>query len=139
VGGYFGARLAQAGEDVSFVARGRHLEAIRSKGLRIRSPLGDATLQVAATDRVASLEPADVVLFAVKLWDTEEAAEQLRPVVGGSTVVIPFQNGVQSIERIAAVLAPANVAGGVAQIAAVIGEPGTIVHTGTMAALRYGA
>lgn len=139
VGGYFGARLAQAGSDVAFIARGRHLAAIREKGLSVRSALGDMTLKVEASDDPASVGIADVVLFAVKLWDTEAAAAQLRPVIGESTLVIPFQNGVDSIARISAVLGARHVAGGTAQIAAVIGEPGTIVHTGALSALRFGA
>ena len=100
VGGYFGARLAQAGHEVSFIARGKHLEAIRAKGLAIRSPLGDATLKVNASENPADLGEADIVLFAVKLWDTESAAERIRPLVEQGGVVIPFQNGVESIARI---------------------------------------
>src|SRR4051812_37415615 len=82
VGGYFGARLQQAGHDVTFFARGRHLEAIRSNGLRIESPHGDALLKVRVLEEPREAGVVDVVLFAVKLWDTEAAAEQLRPVVG---------------------------------------------------------
>jgi 2-dehydropantoate 2-reductase len=139
VGGYFGARLAQAGQDVAFIARGKHLAAIRDRGLTIKSSLGGANLKVTATDNASSLGSADIVIFTVKLWDTESAAEQLRPVIGERTVVLPFQNGVDSIARIGAVLGKRHAAGGVAQIAAVIGEPGVIVHTGTMQVLRYGA
>jgi 2-dehydropantoate 2-reductase len=139
VGGYFGARLAQTGEDVAFVARGRHLAAMRERGLTIRSTAGDATVKVVATEDPATLGHADLILFAVKLWDTEPAARLLRPLIGPSTVVVPFQNGVDSVARIGAVLGAEHVAGGAAQIAAVIAEPGTVVHTGTMALLRFGA
>jgi 2-dehydropantoate 2-reductase len=140
VGGYFGARLAQAGNDVAFVARGRHLAAIREKGLEVNSALGDVHLaRPAATDDPAALAPADVVLFAVKLWDTEAAAEAVRPLVAGGGVVIPFQNGVDSIDRVGAVLGAQRAMGGVAYIAATIAEPGVIAHTGTMARLRFGA
>ena len=138
VGGYFGARLAQAGHEVSFVARGRHLDAIRAKGLVLQSPLGDATVRVRAAQDPAELWPADVILFAVKLWDTEAAAEQLRPLVQGGAYVVPFQNGVESIERVGKVLGPEHVLGGAAYIAGRIGEPGVIVQTGTMARLRFG-
>jgi 2-dehydropantoate 2-reductase len=138
VGGYFGGRLAQAGHDVGFVARGKHLEAIRAKGLALKSPLGDATLKVKATDKPAELGAAEVVLFAVKLWDTESAAQAIRPLVEKGGVVIPFQNGVESIERIAGVLGPERVMGGAAYIAGRIGEPGVIVQTGQMARLRFG-
>jgi 2-dehydropantoate 2-reductase len=140
VGGYFGARLAQAGHDVAFVARGRHLAAMRERGLAVRSANGDVHLaSPRASDDASSLGAADVVMFAVKLWDTEAAAAQCAPLVRDGGVVIPFQNGVESVERIGAVLGADRVAGGVAQIAATIGEPGVIVHTGTMARLRVGA
>ena len=138
VGGYFGARLAQAGHDVSFLARGRHLEAMKAKGLTLKSPRGDATIRVKASDTPAELGDADVVLFAVKLWDTESAAEQVRPLVARGGVVIPFQNGVESIARIGKVLGAEHVMGGAAYIAGRIAEPGTIVQTGPIARLRFG-
>jgi 2-dehydropantoate 2-reductase len=139
VGGYFGARLAQAGHDVAFVARGRHLEAIRARGLTIASALGDAQLRSpVVTDDPSTLAPADVVLFAVKLWDTETAAAQLAPVVAHGGVIVPFQNGVESIDRIAAAAGAEHAMGGVAYIAATIREPGVIAHTGTMARLVFG-
>ena len=95
VGGYFGARLAGGGQDVSFVARGRQLDALRRNGLRVQSPLGDVHLpDVVATDDPADLDPVDVVLFGVKLWDTEQAAAQLKPVLGEGAAVVSFQNGV---------------------------------------------
>jgi 2-dehydropantoate 2-reductase len=139
VGGYFGARLAQAGNDVAFIARGAHLAAMRARGLVVKSANGDVHLaRPAVTDDPATLPPADVVLFAVKLWDTESAAAQVRPLVAGGGVIVPFQNGVESVERIAAVVGAERVMGGVAQIAATIAEPGVIAHTGTMARLRFG-
>ena len=139
VGGYFGARLAQAGNDVAFIARGAHLAAMRARGLVVKSAQGDVHLaRPVVTDDPASLPAADVVLFAVKLWDTESAAARVRPLVAGGGVIVPFQNGVESIERIAAVVGPEPVMGGVAQIAATIAEPGVIAHTGTMARLRFG-
>jgi 2-dehydropantoate 2-reductase len=140
VGGYFGARLAQAGHEVTFVARGRHLAAMRERGLVVRSAAGAVHLpRPAVTDDPAALPPAAVVLFAVKLWDTEDAAEAMRPLVARGGVVVPFQNGVGSVERIGAVVGAERVLGGVAQIAATIAEPGVINHTGTMARLRFGA
>jgi 2-dehydropantoate 2-reductase len=140
VGGYFGARLAQAGHDVAFVARGRHLAAMRERGLTVSSALGDVHLpSAAATDDPAALAPVDIVLFAVKLWDTESAAAAIRPLVAHGGVVVPFQNGVGSVERIGAIVGAERVLGGVAQIAATIAEPGVIGHTGTMARLRFGA
>jgi 2-dehydropantoate 2-reductase len=139
VGGYFGAKLAQGGHDVAFVARGRHLSAMRERGLTVRSATGDVRLPApVGTDDPATLGRADVVLFAVKLWDTEEAAQAVRPLVAGGGVVVPFQNGVGSVERIGAIVGAERVMGGVAQIAATIAEPGVIAHTGTMARLRFG-
>jgi 2-dehydropantoate 2-reductase len=139
VGGYFGARLAQAGHDVAFVARGAHLAAMRERGLTVRSALGDVHLpSPVATDDPAALSPVDIVLFAVKLWDTEPAAQAIRPLIANGGVVVPFQNGVDSVERIGAIVGAERVMGGVAQIAATIAEPGVIGHTGTMARLRFG-
>src|ERR1700758_4598078 len=95
VGGYFGARLAQAGHEVAFVARGRQLEAMRAGGLRVQSPLGDLHLpHVNVTDEPARIGAVDVVLFTVKLWDTMEAAEAVKPLLGENTAVASFQNGV---------------------------------------------
>ena len=136
VGGYFGARLQQAGNEVAFVARGAHLDALKKNGLRLSSPLGDAQLEVQAIEDPAQVAAADVVLFAVKLWDTESAAERLRPAMGPATVVIPFQNGVESIGQLARVLGDAAVMGGAAYIAARIAEPGVIAQTGEFARLR---
>ncbi len=139
VGGYFGARLAQAGHEVAFVARGRHLAAIRERGLVVKSAAGDIHVANAvATDDPKSLGGFDVVLFAVKLWDTEIAAAAIRPLLAGGGVVIPFQNGVESIERIGAIVGAAQVMGGAAYIAATIAAPGVIVHTGQMVRLRFG-
>jgi 2-dehydropantoate 2-reductase len=139
VGGYFGARLAAAGHDVSFIARGALLEAIRAKGLKIESPLGDLHLTDAkATSDPREVGPVDVVLFAVKLWDTEKAAEQARPLVGPSTRVITLQNGVDSVERIAPILGADKVVGGSAYIATVMKEPGVISHTSPFARMRCG-
>lgn len=140
VGGYFGARLAHAGNDVVFVARGRHLEAMRARGLRVTSALGDVHLpRPTVDDDPARLGVCDVVLFAVKLWDTEAAAAALRPLLGPDSVVVPFQNGVESVARVGAIVGAAHVMGGVAYIAAKIAEPGLIEHTGTMARLQFGA
>ncbi len=130
VGGYFGARLAASGTDVTFIARGAHLEAMRTRGLRLESPKGDLHLpHVEAVASPADLGPVDVVLFAVKMYDAEAAASTLAPLVGPDTVVIPFQNGVESVQILSRHLPAANVAGGVAYITAVITEPGVIRHT----------
>ena len=139
VGGYFGGRLAAAGEDVSFIARGAHLRAMREHGLRIVSALGDATVAPCqASDDPAAIGPVDLVLFTVKLYDTEAAAEAIRPLIGPDTGVVTFQNGITGPEVLADKLGAAHVLGGVAKIAAVIAEPGVIRHTGTMAELVFG-
>jgi 2-dehydropantoate 2-reductase len=138
VGGYFGARLQQAGHDVTFFARGRHLEAIRSSGLRIESPHGDVLLKVRVLEDPREAGVVDVALFAVKLWDTEAAAEKLRPVVGPGTAIIPFQNGVESIARLRKVFPEKAVLGGSAYIATRVKAPGVIEHTGEMSRLQFG-
>lgn len=139
VGGYFGGRLAAAGHDVSFIARGAQLEAIRNNGLKIESPLGNLHLDKArATADPKEVGPVDVVLFAVKLWDTEIAAELAKPMVGPQTRVITFQNGVDSAERMAPILGADKVVGGSAYIASVIGAPGVISHTSQFAKMVCG-
>lgn len=139
VGGYFGGRLAAAGHDVSFIARGAQLEAIRNNGLKIESPLGNLHLDKArATADPKEVGPVDVVLFAVKLWDTEIAAELAKPMVGPQTRVITFQNGVDSVERMAPILGADKVVGGSAYIASVIGAPGVISHTSQFAKMVCG-
>ena len=140
VGGYFGARLAQAGNDVVFVARGAHLAAMRAGGLRIESATGDLVLQrVDATDDPASIAPVEIVMFCVKLWDVEQSAAEIVPLVARGGVVIPFQNGIDAVDIVTRAVGPSHVLGGVAYIAASIKAPGVIAHVGTMARLRVGA
>ena len=139
VGGYFGARLAAAGHDVFFIARGAHRDAIAKSGLTIESLLGDLHLpKPNVTDDPAKVGPVDIVLFAVKLWDTEKAAEQARPLIGENTRVITLQNGVDSVERIAPILGIEQTIGGLASISASIVAPGVIKHTSQPAKLRFG-
>jgi 2-dehydropantoate 2-reductase len=139
VGGYLGARLAASGQDVTFLARGAHLAAIRAHGLALRSALGDVLIRPAeASDDPAAVGPVEIVIFAVKLYDTEAAAAAARPLVGPHTGVLTLQNGVDSTETLGRVLGPAHVIGGVAHIAAVIEQPGVIRHTGTMARFVLG-
>ena len=138
VGGYFGGRLAAAGADVTFIARGAHLLALRTHGLRLESPKGHLHMpQVSATDDASTVGPVDVVLFAVKLYDTESATRLLPPLIGADTVVVPLQNGVDGVETVAARVGRPHVAGGVAYVAAVVSEPGVIRHT-TMDHLLFG-
>ncbi len=139
VGGYFGGRLAEAGEEVVFIARGPHLEALRQHGLRIDSALGDVTIDpIQNAADPAEVGVVDLVIFAVKLYDTEAAAAALRPLLGPATGVVTLQNGIDGMTVLTRVLGAAHVIGGVAQIAAVIGAPGTIEHTGTMARVAFG-
>ena len=139
VGGYFGARLAQSSADVTFIARGAHGAAIREKGLRVFSPNGDVLVHPAkAVSDPGMIGKVDVVMFCVKLWDVDTAAEACKPLIGPDTAVICFQNGVDAEERVAAVLGGRCAVGGVAAIAALIEEPGVIRHMGTMAWLKYG-
>lgn len=139
VGGYFGARLQQAGHEVAFIARGRHLAAIRQNGLTVQSPLGNANLKVKVHERPEEIGPVDVVLFAVKLWDTPAAAESIRPLLAGGGLVIPFQNGVESVDMLRKVFGERPVMGGSAYIASRISAPGVIEHIGQMCRLQFGA
>ncbi|HSC00572.1 MAG TPA: 2-dehydropantoate 2-reductase [Burkholderiaceae bacterium] len=140
IGGYFGARLLAAGEHVSFVARGRHAQAMRERGLRVKSPLGDAQVAVPSiSDDPAALPKADLVVFAVKMPDAESAAARLGPLLKPGTVVLPLQNGVEIVDVLTAALGAAPVALGAAYIPAKIAEPGVIEHAGGFASLRFGA
>ena len=139
VGGYFGARLADAGADVAFVARGDHLAAMRDGGLRVFSPLGDIHVaSVTATDDPAGIGPVDVVLFAVKLYDVEAAGAAMAPLIGADTVVVSLQNGVDAEERLAPIVGERHVMGGIAYIFAAIEEPGVVRHGGAMARIVLG-
>jgi 2-dehydropantoate 2-reductase len=139
VGGYFGARLAAAGNDVTFVARGAHFEAMRSHGLRVVSPLGDVSLpEVEVVDRVAQIKHADFVFLTVKLWDTQQAVPELVPLAERGAAVISFQNGVQKDEVLLKVLPKPSVMGGVSYISGAIQEPGVIRHLGPIQDLVFG-
>jgi 2-dehydropantoate 2-reductase len=129
-GGYFGAKLARAGEDVTFVARGAHLAAIREHGLRVQSAIeGEWTVRTPVVERVEGLPLADLILFCVKSFDTESAGEVIRPLIGPRTGVLSIQNGVDNEERLLRILGAGHVMGGVAQVFATIEEPGMIRHT----------
>jgi 2-dehydropantoate 2-reductase len=139
VGGYFGARMAAAGHDVFFIARGANLAAIEKNGLKIDSVHGDLHLaKVNVTDDPRNVGPVDIVLFAVKLWDTEQAAEQTQPLVGPNSRVITLQNGVDSVERVTPILGAERTVGGAAYIASVIASPGVIKQTSSFATMRFG-
>lgn len=138
VGGYFGGRLAQAGADVHLIARGEHLAALRSTGLRVRSVLGDFELRMPATQDPAAIGTCDFVLFCVKSFDTEKAAAHLSPMIGEDTAVISLQNGIDNEEKIAARVGQQHVMGGVAYIFSTVGDPGVIEHSGGPSRFSFG-
>ena len=136
VGGVFGARLAKGGADVTFVARGAHLEAMRKDGLRIEGGADPIALpKVNATDDPASVGRVDMILFAVKLWDTESAARSLLPCIGPDTGLISFQNGVQKDDMLRPIVGDTALIGGTSYVSAAITAPGVITQTGTMQGL----
>jgi 2-dehydropantoate 2-reductase len=130
VGGYFGGRLALAGQEVFLIARGEHLDAIRREGLRVRSVAGDFEVRTPASDDPADVGPVDCVLFCVKSYETEAAAAPLGPLLRDDTAVVSLQNGVDNEDILARVLGGQHVVGGVAFIFSAIAEPGVIVQTG---------
>lgn len=140
VGGFFGGRLAHKGYDVHFVARGAHLEAMRRDGLRIESEAhGDIHVpKVDATDDPAAIGPVDLVVLSVKLWDTEDAARAIAPLVGPRTGVLSLQNGVVKDDILRRALPATNVMGGVGYVASCISRPGVIHQTGTMQRIVLG-
>jgi 2-dehydropantoate 2-reductase len=138
LGGYFGARLARGGADVHFVARGAHLQAMREHGLRIEGPEPMHLEQVQVTDRPADIGVADVVMLCVKLWDTQQAIEQMRPLVGPDTLIVSFQNGVLKDQYLRAAFDERQLLGGVGYVATTIAAPGVIRQTGPMQRLVFG-
>src|SRR5258706_4329994 len=138
-GGYFGARLAMGGADVRFLARGYHLAAMRANGLAIEGgPEKICANPVIASDNPADLGVADFVLLAVKLWDTEMVLDQIKPMVGPSTTLISFQNGVLKDNALRNAYGPAQIMGGVGYVATTIDRPGVIRQTGPMERLVFG-
>lgn len=139
VGGYFGAKLVRAGHDVTFLARGAHLKALRERGLEIQSPQGDFLVPVRVEEDAASVGPVDVVLLAVKTYDNATALPMVRTLMGvsgprgsnGLPVVLPLQNGVDSPGQLAALVGESSVLGGFAYISTAVARPGVIVQTGT--------
>lgn len=138
VGGYYGARLARAGHTVTFIARGAHLAAIRARGLEIRSPLGDFVANAAAEENTHRIGPVAVVIVAVKAYDNATALPMLGPLLGGDTVVLTLQNGVDSAAEVASVAGERRVLGGTTYIATALESPGVIVQTGTHRRVVFG-
>lgn len=139
VGGYFGGRLAQAGEEVVFLARGAHLRALQSDGLRVASVAGDFEVRPArTTDDPRSVGPVDVILLGVKSWQVSLAAGTLRPLLGEDTFVVPLQNGIEAPARLVEVLGPEPVVGGLCRILSRVAAPGRIEHTGIDPYVAFG-
>jgi 2-dehydropantoate 2-reductase len=139
VGGYYGARLARSGQDVTFVARGAHLDAIRARGLEVRSPaLGGFTVSAAAEEDTSKIGPVDVVILAVKTYDNPGALPRILPMLGPSTTVLTLQNGVDSVAEVSAVVGERPVVGGTTYIATALSEPGVIEQTGTHRRIVFG-
>jgi 2-dehydropantoate 2-reductase len=139
VGGYFGAKLARNGLDVTFIARGAHLEAIRRDGLQVQSAkLGDFTVHAPAHDDPSRVGPVDVVLFAVKAYDNASALTLLPPLMGPQTAVLTLQNGVDSVDEVAAVVGDSHVLGGTTYVATALETPGVIVQTGVHRSILFG-
>jgi 2-dehydropantoate 2-reductase len=131
VGGYFGGRLARAGEEVTFIARGAHLHAIRTTGLRVDSRDGEFVIYPArATDDVSEVGETDLVILGVKAWQVPEAARAIKPIVASNTTVLPLQNGVEAVPQLVAELGAQNVIGGLCRIVSFVVEPGHIRHAG---------
>jgi 2-dehydropantoate 2-reductase len=139
IGGPLGASLAQAGDDVTFIARGAHLDAIRRNGFRVEGERGTIHIHPAnATANPGEIGVVDLVLFCVKLWDVEAAGQAIRPIVGTDTTVIPLQNGIDAAERLAAILGPSAVMGGVAMVGGNIEAPSVIRQTAPMQRIIFG-
>jgi 2-dehydropantoate 2-reductase len=138
-GGYFGAQLAKAGEDVTFIARGAHLLAISEHGLIVETPTGEVKIQPAkATDRISEIGPVDLILLGVKAWQVKEAATTMAPMVGPETLVVPLQNGVEAADELAAVLGAGPVLGGLCGTFSWVAGPGRIRNIGSNNFIRFG-
>jgi 2-dehydropantoate 2-reductase len=139
VGAYFGGRLAQIGQDVTFIARNENLSAMRSKGLKVGSIAGDFSIErVQVTNKPAEVGNVDYVLCCVKAWQVTAAARAMQPMVGPDTLIVPLQNGVEAPDQIASILDPANVLGGLCAIVAFQASPGHIKHSGGAPLIRFG-
>jgi len=128
VGGYFGGKLAQAGNDVTFIARGKHLQAIKNNGLQVKSIQGDFKIHPKVTDDVASIKHPDLVILGVKSWQVEDVAVQLKPIIGEKTMVLPLQNGADNADKLREVLPHKNVLAGLCKIVSRVESPGIIDH-----------
>jgi len=138
LGGYFGARLSDGGADVHFIARGAHLQAMRIQGLRVEGPTTLHIPRVNATDDPSEIGAVDVVMLCVKLWDTDTALQQIRPLIGPGTTIISFQNGVLKDQYLRAAYDESQIMGGCRLVATTIDRPGVIRQTGPMQRMIFG-
>jgi 2-dehydropantoate 2-reductase len=139
VGGYFGAKLAQAGFNVTFLARGKHLDVMRSKGLKVKSILGDFYLErVNATENIEEIGTVDLIILGVKAWQIKEVREQLKAIVKENTIILPLQNGVSAVDELADVINKSHIVGGLCRIISKIEEPGVINHFGVTPTIVFG-
>ena len=139
VGGYYGGRLAHAGQDITFIARGEHLTAIRETGLRVDSIQGDFLVQPAkATDDPGSIGTADLVVIAVKAWQLDDVIEQMRPLVGEQTIILPLLNGMEHMDKLLSAFDRKNILGGLCRISAHVAAPGYIRHVGVQPYIAFG-
>ena len=139
VGGYYGGRLAHAGQDITFIARGEHLTAIRETGLRVDSIQGDFLVHPAkATDDPGSIGTADLVVIAVKAWQLDDVIEQMRPLVGEQTIILPLLNGMEHMDKLLSAFDRKNILGGLCRISAHVAAPGYIRHVGVQPYIAFG-
>ncbi|MBV9210199.1 MAG: 2-dehydropantoate 2-reductase, partial [Acidobacteria bacterium] len=137
-GGYFGAHLAEAGEEVVFIARGEHLKAIREQGLRVETPAGEIVARSEATDNPARVGAVDVALVGVKTWQVKDAARLMLPMMTEETFVVPLQNGVEAAEELSAVLGAEHVLGGLCGTISRVVSPGRILSIGETNFIKFG-
>ncbi len=128
VGGYFGGRIAKAGYDVTFIARGKHMEAIKNKGLQVKSTKGNFIVHPKATDNLYDIKNPDLIILGVKSWQVEEVAKQLKPIVTETTMVLPLQNGADNVDKLLSHLDAKNVIAGLCKIVSKVEAPGIINH-----------
>ncbi|HNV51346.1 MAG TPA: 2-dehydropantoate 2-reductase [Tenuifilaceae bacterium] len=139
VGGYFGAKLAQAGNEVTFLARGEHLKAIQKNGLTVKSILGDFRVEnIKATDKISNIEKPDLVIISVKAWQVKEIGEELKPILKSDTTIIPLQNGVLAADELMENIDRKHILGGLCRIISKIEAPGVINHFGVTPTIVFG-
>ncbi len=139
VGGYFGGKISNSGQKVTFLVRGKHLEAIRTKGLQVHSIDGDfVTHPFLTTDTITDVDKADLILICTKSWQVKEATAQLQPILKENTIVIPLQNGADNAEKVLSVLDKNHVVGGLCKIYSKIEAPGVISHFGHTPEIIFG-